>query len=182
MDVKYNNMEKNDNLCFICLDKIDYYIKLNCECHNYLHHECIKNMLIKKCYICHKENVNKIKLIHNNEIKLIHNNKIKFLVIDFAIDMIEKSNVIYILNHMNLCFINNPCLLTFIIYIIVSMILTFLIIYPLLILLSIICFIKYIKNNDYAKNLMIIIFKNIMILFLTIVVIVECRKKIRYIE
>ena len=42
------------NNCYICLNKINYYYKFDCECFQYIHDECFEN--INKCIICKKEN------------------------------------------------------------------------------------------------------------------------------
>lgn len=46
---------KNNNNCFICLKDIDYHIKFDCKCHNYLHTDCVNNYSLTECFICHKK-------------------------------------------------------------------------------------------------------------------------------
>jgi hypothetical protein len=67
------NIIKNDDdasLCFLCLDKVDYYIKYNCDCHNYLHINCIDNQIFSNCFICKK----KINCIITTQLNLDDNN------------------------------------------------------------------------------------------------------------
>jgi len=45
----------NNSQCYLCWEPIDYYLKFDCSCHNYLHYECVGNMQIKKCVVCKKK-------------------------------------------------------------------------------------------------------------------------------
>jgi hypothetical protein len=162
MNIKYNIIKKNNNICFICLDKIDYYIKLNCECHNYLHQNCIKNIFIKKCFICHKQT--------NIENVLSNNYELIFIDINFVSNIIEKIKIQNILDLAYDFFQKKPSFFGFVIYIITSFFFSFLIIFPLLILSVLLNFVNALKNNNYINNLIIFIFKNIICLILTSII------------
>lgn len=61
--IKKKNNFNNTNIdnCFICMNKINYYIKFDCECHNYLHVDCLRNNnSIMNCLICKKKISKKI--------------------------------------------------------------------------------------------------------------------------
>ena len=49
--MKYNI--KYIDKCYICLDEINYYYKLNCNCHQLIHDECLYNL--DKCTICKQD-------------------------------------------------------------------------------------------------------------------------------
>jgi len=163
MNIEYNIQNKNDSICFICLDKIDYYIKLNCECHNYLHQDCIKNVFIKKCYICNKETKLKKSISTNNY-------EISFIDVDFITNMIDIIKIKCILDITYAFLVKNPSFLTFVIYIGIIMIFTFMVIFPLAILSSLLIFMKYLKNNNYIKKLSLFILKSCVCLFLTVII------------
>jgi hypothetical protein len=165
MNLNYNIIKKNDNLCFICLDKIDYYIKFNCECHNYLHKSCVENIFITKCFICHK------KTYFANSISNNYSSNYNYIDSEFVLEItekiIEKIYIKYILNYTFTFFQNNPNLLSFGLYFTMSMIVAFLIIIPLIILSLLLNLLKYLKsiltNNIYKYIilfLIILIFNN----------------------
>ena len=54
-NINHTIIKNDNNNCFICLNDVDYYIKFDCECHNYLHTNCVKNDFLNKCFICHKK-------------------------------------------------------------------------------------------------------------------------------
>ena len=47
-----NNIEYEDKYCYICLEKINYYIKYECGCYNYIHNNC--NININNCLLLKK--------------------------------------------------------------------------------------------------------------------------------
>ena len=158
MNISYHIIKKNDNTCFICLDNMDYYMKFNCECHNYLHQNCIKNFNIKKCFICHKE------VSYRNVISA--NYELLYIDIDFVSAVIEKINVQYILNLTDI-FLQNNNFFGIIVYFIVSIIFTFGILLPILILSVLSKCIKNLKNYHKINWLFFIVFLMFIIIYVT---------------
>jgi len=54
-NINHTIIKNSNNNCFICLNDVDYYMKFDCECHNYLHTICVNNNFLNKCFICHKK-------------------------------------------------------------------------------------------------------------------------------
>ena len=156
MNIKYDNI--NNNLCFICLDNIDHYIKFDCGCYNYLHTNCISDITLTKCFICHKK-INYINLPLNNH-------PILYSDVDFINNVIKKINMEYILNYMIIFTKNNPNFVGLAIYFIVSIIFTFGIVIPIIILSTLVNSIKNsiknLINNIDMNGLIIFITKNIL--------------------
>ena len=119
----------NDNRCYLCLENINYYFIDKCECHQYLHDNCY-NILEKKCIICNKYN-----LVEKKHI-------------DFDLSITTR-----IINYLKL-YENNLIILELIIknksgillfcYLIYTIIITYLIIIPLILINIIINLTKYI--------------------------------------
>ena len=161
MNKKFNFIKENNNICFLCLNKIDYYIKFGCNCHNYLHKNCFENAEIKKCLVCHKK-INFEKYVENNFL-------ISFINIDFITLVIKK---IYLQNIVNYIFpfFHNYKIYGLILYLFVSMFITFLIIFPIVIISVIFTIIKYIKNKYNLSNIIFFVIKGIILfLFLSII-------------
>ena len=57
-----NNIIKNNtityNICYICLEPINYYYKFSCRCHIYIHNKCISDSIYAKCILCKNPNNN----------------------------------------------------------------------------------------------------------------------------
>ena len=53
-----NLSEKNN--CYICLNDIDYYYCFDCNCHNFVHESCIKDVGLTYCVFCKKIFTHKI--------------------------------------------------------------------------------------------------------------------------
>lgn len=120
--INYNIIEKNDNICFICLDDLNYYIKFDCKCHNNIHKECILYKNLTKCYICHK------KLVINM------NNNIEFNDTDNIVNyLLYKLKIEYIMHKLIDFLNNNTNLYGYMLYIIGTISITFLIVIPIIV-------------------------------------------------
>ena len=86
-----NNIETN-NICYICLEPINYYYKFNCRCHIYIHNNCISDPIVEKCILCKKFNNNiQIECYYFDIIlmnKIINILKISFIN-EFMIQLLE---------------------------------------------------------------------------------------------
>jgi hypothetical protein len=169
MNTKFNFIKENNNICFICLDKIDYYIKFECNCHNYLHENCVNNIEIKKCLVCHK--------IINFENGIDNNLLISFIDIDFITLVIEKIYLNNIVNYI-FSFFHNDKIYGLILYLFVSMLITFLIILPIVIISVIFTIINYIKNNFNFSNLIIFVIKGIILFLFSSIILCYILSKI----
>lgn len=116
-----NNYDDGDN-CFLCMNKINYYIKFDCECHNYLHLDCVKNNeLLTNCFICKKKIQKKYFLNSDN----FNNLKITNGVLNYF-------NTRYYLDKLTYLLLNNPNSLTLFLNFILSLIITLVFIMPLI--------------------------------------------------
>ena len=152
--------DNNDNLCYICLGNIDYYIKFNCQCHNYLHINCIDGIQLIKCVICHKKN-NYLE-VHDNYYNYNYNynynqignftQEIFYLLepdFDFINYIYNKINIQPILNYMLGFFHKNPNIIIFSIYFFASIIFTLVILVPIVILSIFVNLIKKIFSYEF---------------------------------
>ena len=122
-NIEHSIIKNNsNNECFICLNNSDYYIKFDCECFNYLHIECINYNILTKCYICHKKISYKKNFAEKNY--CININLLKYIL-----------SIIYFQEQVNKLFEflkKNPNMINLSIYFIISIIITFCLILPLL--------------------------------------------------
>ena len=133
--MQYKKIKKDINKCYLCLEDIDYYIKFNCECHNYLHTECIKNKFITDCFICKKK------------ILFLDNVYSKELIITNYLT--NKINTICHLDKLPYLILKNNNCFELILYIFLSIFFTIIIIIPCLLLDFILEKIKNIFNNFF---------------------------------
>lgn len=119
--IKNNNNDNNE--CFICFNNVDYYIMFDCECHNYLHINCVNNKKLTKCCLCRKK-ITKIDL---------SNDEYKIFIIDYELlDCVcKKTNVIYILDEMIGYMVKNPNFMNIGLYFIMCICFIFGIILPI---------------------------------------------------
>lgn len=116
----YNMIKLDDNClnlyeknCYLCLEKINYYYKFDCGCHNYFHNECIKDKLIDRCLICKK----KIISLNNVNYDLYYSDL-------FLVKIKKILNVFFVI--FKLC----PNFITFGLFIMINIFLTFGLVIP----------------------------------------------------
>lgn len=119
----YEIIKKDKSICYFCLEDIDYYIKFNCDCHNYLHCKCLENEFFTNCLICKKFISNK-KICEKN---FVHLNNL--IITNFVID---KLNLQYYLEKLKNKTLQNKTHLLLILFFILSFLFTFIIVIPCL--------------------------------------------------
>lgn len=132
-------LKENSN-CYYCLEDINYYIKFNCECHNYLHTECIKSN-ISNCLICKKN--------------IIPENNIYSIELIFTNYLMKKINATYYLNKLTDLTIKG--VFWFLLSLVSFVIFSFIILLPCLLLdlILIVFFVGYNFLNNFLYKLLI---------------------------
>jgi len=133
--MQYEIIKKDINKCYFCLEDIDYYIKFDCKCHNYLHIDCLTNHIFTNCLICKKRIIQK---------KFINSNKL--IITNY---LMNKINSKYYLNKLTVLTLTSENHSMLILFFIISILFTFVIIIPCLLL-------DYIldKNKKFTFNSM----------------------------
>jgi len=153
----FNN---NDN-CFICLNDVDYFIKFDCGCHNFIHTNCIDKNFLTKCLICHKK-FTKIDLLTKNNNIFIPDFELVNHIIETKINIVSLNQKIFLFLK------SNPNFIGIFFYFIISICFTFGIILPLIILSVFVNIIKYLFHNIVFNDIFFFVLKNILCLILTI--------------
>lgn len=135
--------DNSNSNCYICMESIDYYLKFECGCYNFLHTECFTDCKLKNCLIC-KNKLENLKMIsesnncNNLDIDINILNKILNLSLtEYVLTKIGVKNIFtyYILNLKNNVF----NLSTYFLITIFSFFLIFLPIIILNVILNIFC-------------------------------------------
>jgi hypothetical protein len=119
----YEIIKKDKSICYFCLEDIDYYIKFNCNCHNYLHTKCLENVFFTNSFICKKKISNE---------KISDKNFIYFNNLMITNFVIEKLNIKYYLEKIQNKTLENKTHLMLILFFIFSILFTFIIVIPCL--------------------------------------------------
>ena len=116
---------ESEHNCYLCLEKINYFHKFDCSCHNYVHTHCIKNNLINDCLICKKKihNLTSLKYIDN----MVKNKPDIFNMYYSDLILVHTSIILEILI---IPFKLYPNVYTFLLYIIFNLLFVFVIILP----------------------------------------------------
>lgn len=131
--MQYQIIKKANSKCYYCLEDINYCVKFNCGCYNYLHIGCINDNIFTKCFIC-KKSINKDEFLssNHNHYSNNHNNYSNNLFLtNFVINKIKLG---YFLNELTIFTIGNKNLLSLIFYFFVCMIFIFIVIIPLMLI------------------------------------------------
>lgn len=113
-----NNLNNYDN-CFICMNKINYYIKFDCECHNYLHINCMKdNYFFTNCLICKKKITKKCFFDFNN-----------FEITNYILNYFD---IKYYFEKILNLLINNPNCITLFLHFVINLFFAYIILCPLI--------------------------------------------------
>lgn len=119
-NMQYKIIKKDINKCYFCLEDINYYIKFNCKCHNYLHTKCFENNIFTNCFICKKRIIQK-NFINSNGL----------IITNY---LMNKINATHYLNKLTVLTLTSENRLMLILFFIVSILFTFIIIIPCLLL------------------------------------------------
>lgn len=131
--MQYEIIKKDNSRCYFCLEDIDYYIKFNCNCHNYLHTRCLENEFFTNCLIC-KKKINKKNFIHIDNLTITN----------FVVDKLNVKN--YLKKLQNNTLMSKNCLML-ILYFVACILFVFIILIPCL-------FVDFIleKNKKFTFN------------------------------
>lgn len=121
--------------CFVCLEKVHYYYKFNCNCHNYLHSECIDKKILSNCLIC-KKKINHTSL----------SNFVDFELMSWVIEKFGVSSCVEIIKKKTL---ENTNFSILAIYFCACIFFTFLIAIPLIIISFLFGYLKKITNDFF---------------------------------
>ena len=156
-NINHTIIKNTRNNCFICLNDVDYFIKFDCECHNYLHINCADSNFLNKCFICHKK-TKKVYLLKKNYDIFIQDYELLNYIMEIKIN-----NILF--NQKLIIFLkSNPNFISILLYFIFSVYFTFGILLPIIILSVFVNIIKYLfyKDNVFFS------LKNLLCLILTI--------------
>lgn len=160
-NINHTIISNSNNYCFICLNDVDYYIKFDCECYNYLHTNCVNNNFLNKCFICHKKTTN-VNLLTKKYKIFIEDFELLNYIIEIKINNMP-------LNQKLIIFLkSNPNFICILLYFIFSICFTFGIILPMIILSVFVNIIKYLLYNHNVFNVFFFVLKNFLCLILTI--------------
>ncbi len=121
-NIIHSIIKNKSNNCLICLNNTDYYIKFDCECFNYLHVNCIDCNILTKCYICHKKISYKKNFSEKNY--QIDINLLKYIINKMRFQ--EQINKLF--EYLK----KNPNIFNIIMYCIISIIITFCFMMPII--------------------------------------------------